>query len=152
MEKEIRIQVPEGYTIDKEQSTFEKIVFKPIPIIETYADIERILITDMQARVVDFKIPFASDDLFLSMMALRKLCNVAAYLNGDWTPAQSRYNQRWFIGLTFEDAKSDKVSINIMNHNSVKYSCVYFKNRSLAQKAIQILGEDVIIKALTLNH
>ena len=28
MEKEIKIQVPEGYEIDKEKSTFEKIVFK----------------------------------------------------------------------------------------------------------------------------
>lgn len=28
MEKEIKIQVPEGYEIDKEKSTFERIVFK----------------------------------------------------------------------------------------------------------------------------
>ena len=28
MEKEIKIQVPEGYEIDKEKSTFEKIIFK----------------------------------------------------------------------------------------------------------------------------
>jgi hypothetical protein len=28
MEKEIKINVPEGYEIDKEKSTFEKIVFK----------------------------------------------------------------------------------------------------------------------------
>lgn len=28
--KELRIEVPEGYEIDKEKSTFEKIVFKPL--------------------------------------------------------------------------------------------------------------------------
>lgn len=28
--KELKIQIPEGYEIDKEKSTFEKIVFKPI--------------------------------------------------------------------------------------------------------------------------
>jgi hypothetical protein len=30
MEREIKINVPEGYEIDREKSTFEKIVFKPI--------------------------------------------------------------------------------------------------------------------------
>ena len=30
MEKEINISIPEGYEIDKEKSTFEKIVFKKI--------------------------------------------------------------------------------------------------------------------------
>lgn len=28
MRKEIKIEVPQGYVIDKEKSTFEKIVFK----------------------------------------------------------------------------------------------------------------------------
>ena len=30
MRKEIKIEVPQGYVIDKEKSTFEKIVFKKI--------------------------------------------------------------------------------------------------------------------------
>ena len=30
MEKSIKIDVPKGYEIDKEKSTFERIVFKPI--------------------------------------------------------------------------------------------------------------------------
>ena len=31
MEKELKIEVPQGYEIDKEKSTFEKIIFKKIP-------------------------------------------------------------------------------------------------------------------------
>ena len=31
MEKEFKIEVPEGYEIDKQKSTFEKIIFKKIP-------------------------------------------------------------------------------------------------------------------------
>lgn len=31
MEKELKIEVPKGYEIDKEKSTFEKIIFKKIP-------------------------------------------------------------------------------------------------------------------------
>ena len=31
MEKELKIEVPQGYEIDRQKSTFEKIVFKKIP-------------------------------------------------------------------------------------------------------------------------
>ena len=43
MEKEIKIQVPEGYEIDKEKSTFEKIVFKKkVSIVNCWEDIKSI--------------------------------------------------------------------------------------------------------------
>lgn len=32
MEKELKIEIPKGYEIDKEKSTFEKIVFKKLTI------------------------------------------------------------------------------------------------------------------------
>jgi hypothetical protein len=41
MEKEIKIQVPEGYEIDKDKSTFEKIVFKKKDI-NCWEDLEKI--------------------------------------------------------------------------------------------------------------
>lgn len=37
--KEIKVQVPEGYEIDKETSTFELIRFKPIKKFITYEDV-----------------------------------------------------------------------------------------------------------------
>lgn len=40
--KEIKIQVPEGYEIDKEKSTFEKIVFKKKNIINCWRDLKEI--------------------------------------------------------------------------------------------------------------
>lgn len=43
MEKEIKIQVPEGYEIDKEKSTFEKIVLKKKEtIINCWEDLKKI--------------------------------------------------------------------------------------------------------------
>lgn len=43
MEKEIKIEVPEGYEIDKEKSTFEKIVFKKkVSIVNCWEDIKSI--------------------------------------------------------------------------------------------------------------
>lgn len=40
--KEIKIQVPEGYEIDKEKSTFERIVFKKKNAINCWKDLEKI--------------------------------------------------------------------------------------------------------------
>lgn len=37
--KELKVQVPEGYEIDKENSTFERIRFKPIKKDITYEDV-----------------------------------------------------------------------------------------------------------------
>lgn len=40
--KEIKIQVPEGYEIDKEKSTFERIVFKKKTIINSWEDLKKV--------------------------------------------------------------------------------------------------------------
>jgi hypothetical protein len=40
--KEIKIQVPEGYEIDKEKSTFENIVFKKKEAINCWEDLQKI--------------------------------------------------------------------------------------------------------------
>ena len=40
--KEIKIQIPEGYEIDKEKSTFEKIVFKKKTTINSWEDLKEI--------------------------------------------------------------------------------------------------------------
>lgn len=40
--KEIKIEVPNGYEIDKENSTFEKIVLKPIKVVNSWEDFIKI--------------------------------------------------------------------------------------------------------------
>ena len=40
--KEIKIQVPEGYEVDNEKSTFENIVFKKKNAINCWKDLEKI--------------------------------------------------------------------------------------------------------------
>ena len=42
MEKEIKIQVPEGYEIDKEKSSFENIIFKKKGTINCWKDLKEI--------------------------------------------------------------------------------------------------------------
>lgn len=40
--KELRIEIPEGYEIDKEKSTFEKIVFKKKAVVNCWTDLKGI--------------------------------------------------------------------------------------------------------------
>lgn len=46
--KELKIQVPEGYEIDKENSTFEGIKFKPIKKSITYKNVSNKLFGDIE--------------------------------------------------------------------------------------------------------
>lgn len=40
--KEFKVEIPEGYEIDKEKSTFEKIVFKKKEVVNCWEDIKRV--------------------------------------------------------------------------------------------------------------
>ena len=89
METEIRIQVPEGMEIDRENSTFECIKFKP----------KRITYDDIQNKIMPY-----TDTVFTTPMhkqkciTFRKLLEVAEYLNGDWKPDWNDSKQiKYFI-------------------------------------------------------
>ena len=43
MEKSLKINIPEGYEIDTEKSTFAEIVFKPINSLKTWEDCIKLL-------------------------------------------------------------------------------------------------------------
>jgi len=81
-----------------------------------------------------------------SILALNKLCNVAKYLNEGWLPdfADGKTN-KWRIYINYGKLETS-------NNQTVSEGTVYFKSSDLARKAIEILGEEEIKKALTLNH
>lgn len=94
--KEVKIQAPEGYEIDKENSTFECIKFKPIEKYITYADVcnkifkEFYYYIDNIGNINEYKKP---DDFLLDktnannsrqlkkLLALNQLLNIAQYYN-----------------------------------------------------------------------
>ena len=94
--KEIKIQTPKGYEIDKENSTFECIKFKPIKKYITYADVcnkifkEFYYYIDNIGNINEYKKP---DDFLLDktnannsrqlkkLLALNQLLNIAKYYN-----------------------------------------------------------------------
>lgn len=153
-----------GHKIDTEKSDLTKgiVYFKEIKKSLTYKDITKELfyeknvfyITDSKEnKISTYKVIHSyhhinnslSSEQLESILALNMLCNVAKYLNGDWLPklvdCYKHYikidtNNELFIGYSNQTMSSE----------------VYFKSKELAQQAIDILGKETIIKALTLNH
>ena len=94
--KEVKIQVPDGYEIDKENSTFELIKFKPIKKYITYKDVGNKLFKNFQGYLIsgygqieDF---FYESDKFEPnsatnrkqldrLLALNQLHNIVEYYN-----------------------------------------------------------------------
>lgn len=160
--KEIKIIAPDGYEIDKENSTFEVIKLKPIDKKLTYEDVAKELFQEnKEFFIIDeyYILPANSDNKNITanlnctsqkqakkLIAINKLMNVAKYLNGDWRPDFSDDSQ---IKYTITDGLREfglSTALCVMREN---ITFVYFKSRELAQLAIDILGEDTIRTALS---
>lgn len=105
--KEIKIQVPEGYEIDKENSTFECIKFKPIKRDITYNDICSILFKDKNSFFTTISGHITNDTLAWAgaieknnatnreqlerLLALNQLLNIAEYYNKMHSNATNHY-------------------------------------------------------------
>ena len=130
MVTEFKIQVPEGMEIDKENSTFECIKFKPKDL--TYIEISK-------------KFPKSSsvstNGRHLSkLLIIRQLLEVADYLNGDWNPDWNDINQpKYFISYN-----SKTRTLFIQNCWYVNHGIVCFSSKEKALKAIEIIGEELI--------
>lgn len=150
--KKLKIQVPEGYEIDKENSTFECIKFKPIKKVMTYEDVARELFKDKNRYITTFSCLKGGKDVTCTsskqaekLIAINKLMNVAKYLNGDWKPNWEEADEKkYFIYICPRDCYTSVKSATI--HMS---DIVYFKSEELAKQAIKILGEQTIKTALS---
>jgi signal peptidase I len=161
--KNIEFKIPDGYEVDKENSTGDKLVFKYSNKVETYEDIAKKLFlgkkntyyfdegcaTEYDYVIIEDDILDASTSLHKeqleNLLELNKLINVANYLNDGYEfNYKDRNQKKYFIQIT-------KGSI-IINYHYYTMMSVHFKSEELAKKAIEILGEDSIRKALTLNY
>lgn len=160
--KEVKIQVPEGYEIDKENSTFDHIKFKPINKVLSYEDVAKELFKDKSAHYTDERggVSYSkfTGEQFLDannctsekqaqkLLAINKLMNVAKYLNSEWRPDWEKgcdTGIKCFIAKTSSD---ELIIRHIQRTNDVN---IFFKSRNLAKQAIEILGEETIKLALS---
>lgn len=155
--KELKIEIPEGYEIDKDKSTFEKIVFKKVEEKLTYEKIADKLFRNKKYYYIASDGGIMKTSIGCScpntastrrqlkrLLALNKLMNVAYYLNDGWEPDWNDKSQRkYFIYYN----NSDKYFVIDIN-NYCNYGVIYFKSKEIAKQAIEILGEEIIKLAL----
>ena len=141
MEKTIEFKIPEGYVFDKDNSTENIIRFKPIKKTITYEDIVKKLYPGKCYYINNNQ---TSEKQICQLLYLNKLMNVAKYLNGDWEPQfLDRGQKKWCIYYNFEDFKW-----GVTDYTHYQHAAIYFKSEELALKAIEILGEEAVKKAL----
>ena len=154
----IKIDIPQGYEIDLENSNLStgKISFKKKEL--TYEDIAKSLfmnnktyyadtlgsigVCNLGTIYYDSKINCTSEKQVKKLLAINQLMNVTKYLNGDWEPDWSSPSTKYYFHITEN---------NITIHNTYfgRSSIVYFKSEELAKQAIKILGEETIRLALS---
>ena len=155
--REIKITPPKGYEIDKENSTFEKIVFKKIKEKLTYEKVADKLFKydnhyfiDNNGNVIEtstgWRCPNAAsiEKQLQILLAINKLMNIAYYLNDGWEPDWNDTNICKYCLFYDHNLKRILIDYNL-NHRKTS---VYFKSSELAQQAIEILGEETIKLAL----
>jgi hypothetical protein len=155
--KVLEIEVPQGYEIDKENSTFEKIVFKKVEEELTYEKISLKLFelkdhyyTNADGIIretsIGWNCPNAAptEHQLQRLLSLNKLMNVAHYLNDGWEPDWENANIcKYHLYYTYPHKKI------LVDYNlSFQTSNVYFKSEELAKQAVEILGEETIKLAL----
>lgn len=163
-----KIEVPEGYEIDKENSTFDCIRFKRKT---SYKDVAEKLFfnknnwrlsrnTEPRYGYCSFRTSAAEWDNFGSLeqckkiIALNKLMNVSRYLNGNVMKLNfcegNPFGQqrKYYLALQHFDTVPDP-KITVYNTFINNHGGVYFMSEEAAWRAVEILGEETVIEALT---
>jgi hypothetical protein len=157
--QELKIEAPEGYEVDWDNSSNNVIRFKPVKKI-TYQDVKNELFADTKkcylecagdicsSRTIKYcninTIMATSKNQIKQLLALNKLMNVAKYLNDDWEPDWKNKDQnKYCIGYDYLES-----TLRPYRWISSCHGGAWFKSIQLANQAIEILGEDEVKKAL----
>lgn len=141
--KEMKIQVPEGYEIDKENSTFEKIVFKKIEnelpkkwedlymVKGWFVDFHSNVVTTNNMHTADsVKNIFPTKEEAEACLALAQLCQLRDRYNDGWKPNWAMY-------------KTEKWCIEVVNYKITKntyytiHRVLAFKTKELRDKFLE---------------
>ena len=126
MVTEFKIQIPEGMEIDRENSTFDCIKFKP-----------KLSYQEIAEKFPKNSSVSTNGDHFSKLITFRKLLEVADYLNGDWKPDWDNDTQYKYI-ISYNGIKE---TFYIQSCWYVTQGLVCFSSKENAEKAINIIGE-----------
>lgn len=144
MEKELKVEIPQGYEIDKEKSTFEKIVFKEIEPCnpKTWEEYRRCIYGHISYYWNGSREPyimrtssgeyneFSTKERVKQYVALGKLLQLRDYWVGDW-----KINSDSLDGVYVIHNNMNKITeIDIVYYEN--YSLT-FPTKEMAQKFIE---------------
>ena len=156
----VKIEIPKGHVINIEKTNLTKglIFFKKKDL--SYADVAKSLFNNKVkycwqdeeiVKLDEDDTAFIEPDLsstkeqLQSILNLNKLCNVAKYLNGDWLPDFNNFKQIKFYFYIHKDSLQK-------GEGEGEVGLVFVSSEENLNKALEILGEEIIKSALTLNH
>lgn len=141
--KEMKIQVPEGYEIDKEKSTFEKIVFKKVDdlpksweelefidgfFVSSLSDIAKI--GNNTTNDENNKNVFPTKEEAEACLALAQLCQLRDRYNDGWKP-DWRTGSKIKYCITIDENKITEWQYITINR------ILYFKTEELRDKFLE---------------
>lgn len=142
------IDIPEGYEIDKENSTFECIKFKPIKKYLTYKEVAEKLNKDTcffiekggiqsYAQYASYDNPGVANDYrqIEKILAINQLMNIAKYYNGDWKPDWNNKSTYKYV-IQYNEIENKHTHYSVDYDVCLNRCCVYFKNEEDAQSVI----------------
>ncbi|MCH5234489.1 MAG: hypothetical protein J1E16_04285 [Muribaculaceae bacterium] len=113
----------------------------------TYEDVVKELFPKLREGVVRVEIPTFSKKEAEKLIAIGKLLATAKFLNGNWKPDwEDDTEPKWY--LCDIPGKKPIPCFTVQNNSCI----VYFRTQEKAEKAIEILGKDVIRLALTTEY
>lgn len=151
-EKTITITAPEGYEVDKERSSFEKIVFRALPekgLPKTYGELGIVVgykvcndstVEDASGKAVSHnKGIFPTPEEAEASIALAQLCQLRDRYNGGWKPEWTAYEDEKFC-INVRSGSISRGQWHGLQH------VLYFKTEELRDKFIENFS-DLIEKA-----
>lgn len=139
--KELKIQVPEGYEIDRENSTFEKIVFKKVEneLPKRWEDLGVIrgYYVNAHSELRDFecctgkdsnKNTFPTKEEAEACIALAQLCQLRDRYNDGWKPNWNKETDKYTIIYS-----SDKIdtSFSVYSQRILSFKTVELRDKFL---------------------
>lgn len=144
--KEFKIQAPEGYEIDRENSTFEKIVFKKIEneLPKSWEDLYEVggwfvdfhsdVVTSGSMRTADsVKNRFPTKEEAEACVALAQLCQLRDRYNDGWKPDWTDFTMKPSIYFHKDIATTGE--------NRSERTILYFRYEKIRDEFLENFGD-----------
>lgn len=144
--KEFKIQAPEGYEIDRENSTFEKIVFKKVEkeLPKSWEDLYEVggwfvdfhskVVTSGSMRTADsVKNIFPTKEEAEACLALAQLCQLRDRYNDGWKPDWTDFTMKPSIYFHKD--------IATIGENRSERTILYFRSEKIRDEFLENFGD-----------